>query len=179
MTFLYGFAVLFVLALLWMLHSDRQVITKLKAENQSLHMAAYKKEHTKTQLENTAMSYQDGMFRAESDKKKVEAKLSDTLEKLRNLEEFFDRHQQAHKQHSEEKDLWEKEKRFVRTRASNQYRGHCGLSTLPHPHPHLSLSLSRQFHEPTADASLSLSLSLCVCVCVCVCVLGGLGWTCV
>ena len=113
MTFLYGFAALFVLGLLWMLHTDRNTITRLKAENQSLHMAAYKKEHSKTQLENTAMSYQDGMIRAEKDKKEAEARLSDTMVKLRNLEEFFERHQAAHKQHSEEKELWEKEKKYV------------------------------------------------------------------
>ena len=93
--------------------SDRRTIARLKAENARLEASTYKKENSQKRLQDAAFEYQQGQMLAESDKMNVEAKLSDTMEKLKNLEDFFEKHQHAHKAHSEEKQLWEKEKKYL------------------------------------------------------------------
>lgn len=109
----YGPVLLLGLILLWVTISHSKTITKLKTHNEQLHAEVYKKEQHKQNLQKASFEYQKEAIEAQNDNNKLEAKLSDALEKLKNLEEFFDRHQLAHKQHADEKALWEKEKKFL------------------------------------------------------------------
>ncbi|QDZ24549.1 hypothetical protein HOP50_13g70870 [Chloropicon primus] len=99
--------------LIWVMISHSRTITDLKERNQQLHTEVYKKERKESTLQKTALSYERSLHDTHAEKAQVQSKLNDALDKLKNLEDFFERHQHAHRQHAEEKDLWEKEKKFL------------------------------------------------------------------
>jgi len=99
--------------LVWMMISHSRTISDLKEHNSQLHAAVYKKEKARSNLEKTSFDFQSDLVASQTEQARLESKLSDALDKLKNLEDFFERHQHAHKAHGEEKALWEKEKKYL------------------------------------------------------------------
>ena len=93
--------------------SDRRALSQLKEENSRLQSSVYKHEYKGKNLANSAFQYQKESVSVHNKNKELQAKLSDAMEKVKNLEDFFEKHQHAHKVHSDEKSLWEKEKRYL------------------------------------------------------------------
>lgn len=101
------------LVLLLVLMSSRQSLASLKEKKGQLESALHK-HTTKVKTHETQINRHQREMRAISlENTALQDKLSEALEKLQDLEVFFERHQEKHAEHADEKELWEKEKKYL------------------------------------------------------------------